>query len=513
MKRALPLLLALLFLCPWAGLARAQTVNLTLPVTLSASPALVAGSGFSGATGAAAAVGNSGAAGYSETSICRWDVVPYQAVTGTFRVGIVAFHVEGIRGVAFCLDGGNWVHATQVTTNPTSAVTEYWVPIDTTGLSDALHEVRAIVYPVSGVPRTMEGSDYTAAAQSLFFYSNAHGTYNSTVIYVASNGSNSNNGLTSGAPVQTLAKALDLVSNGGTVRIMTAGTWTLATVSSGPRNLADYNYANWITLEADSSLAQSAVTLTGDGRQHINHLRLRNLTVDQHTLYVYTEVGFQAWADHVAFTNSTGWTENLSNDSAIRYYQSGGTFYNDCTFTDTFLGPTQATIIRNVTLTKVSGDLIDNALLVVNLTASNLQSVVFGTHNDVAQYYGTQTNCIVYGLTATGLQGFQPIFLDQQSSTFRDMAFVNYSVTSIAANDASGQFASPERHVYLKNCTFFNQPLLWRTDLVPDGNGGSIPFSGTNFKLENCTVNSATFTTLQSPASGVTATGTANSGQ
>lgn len=487
--------------------------SLVIPVSLTNTPTLVKGSGFSGATGSFSAVGNSGASGYTENAICRWNVVPYQTFSGTLGVGIVAFHVEGILGVSFSVNGGNWFFVKTPTYNPDSKTIEYWCKLNASDYSDGQIEVRAIVYPVNGVPRTMEGSDYTAVAQSLFLYANSGGTYNPTIIYVASNGSDSNNGLTSGAPVQTLAHALDLVSNGGTVRIMTSGAWTLATVSSGPRFAAAYNYANWTTLEADSSFTKDQVTLTGSGRQFINHLRVHNLTIDAHSVYLYPEQTWQIWADGVVFFNSNGGGE-VMNDSAIRYYQSGGTFQTNCTYNAMFFGPLQGSLIQNCACTNMGSDILNNALCVVNLTAANLSQLSPGTHNDTCQYFGVNSNIVVYGYTASNATSYQGIFFDQaQSSSFRDIAVVNFSFGSI---DGDGppftQFASPERHILLQN--FYNpwQTMLWRTDLVPDGQGNSVPFSGTNFKLLNCTVNNATYTTLRTGVPGVTDVGTVNSG-
>jgi hypothetical protein len=76
-------------------------------------------------------------AGYNESAIANWDVVPYQTFSGQFNVGVAAFQMNGIKEVDFSVNGGAWTKVTQMTLNPQTAnqtgvgdanagVVEYW---------------------------------------------------------------------------------------------------------------------------------------------------------------------------------------------------------------------------------------------------------------------------------------------------------------------------------------------------------------------------------------------------
>ena len=504
--------LVVLFL---AGLLHAQS---GVEPSGSAVAMPVAGAGFGGVTAQPAAVGDSAAAGYSEFPIARWDVVPYQTFGGTLRIGVIAFHLEGVRSVAFSVNGGEWSHASKMVANPDTGAVEYCADLKASDYKDGLIEVRALVIPVSGKIRVLQGSDYATQNASLFVYANSGGTLNPTYLYCdGASGNDANNGALA-TPVRTLDKALDLVNASRhpvIVQIQSGGNYAITTPRTSPRYASNYNYPHWTTIQGAPSLPESAVVLVGGGRGHINHLRIYHLTEDNHAFTLWPEPGFQLWADHVAFTNSVGWTEK-KDDPPVRYYQSGGTYQTDCTYTNMFRGPLQATIIRDATCTRISEDLINNADLVVNLTASNLRGAVKGTHNDGAQYFGVQANKILYGVNITDASSYQGIFFDHQESSFDGVAIVNYRFETIDGHGPPfSQFCSAEKNFYISNLNIPVQTLLLRTDMRPDGHGGGIPFRATHWKIVNSTVSNATImhANFRNPPAGVTISGVSGSGR
>jgi hypothetical protein len=153
--------------------------TMSYSVRYTPTAGVVPGGGWAGDTATPAAVGNSGAAGYAENAIARADFVPYQTFTGTFTVAVAAFHIEGIDRVEFSADGGPWYAVSTATTGHGlgHSLPLYWTTIDASRFSDGLHEIRARVYPVSGVPRVLSG---------LYFNANSGGTLtNSAVRYVS----------------------------------------------------------------------------------------------------------------------------------------------------------------------------------------------------------------------------------------------------------------------------------------------------------------------------------------
>jgi hypothetical protein len=333
MKRLLLLPLLLLCLCRWAG----AQYSVTVPLTLTTVPTLVAGSGFSGATAQPASVGNSGAAGYSENVIGRWDVVPYQAVAGTLQIGIVAFHIEGIKGVSFSLDGGAWVHATQIVGNAASGASEYCAIFDATALSDAQREIRAVVYPINGPPMVFQGTNYSASEPSLYLFSNSGGTYTNSTVYVKpSTGSDSNPG-TSGSPFQTIDKALDaLVGGPKDIELMEAGTYSITPADVVPSlrySNGPINNTRWSKIYPSSGLTRSSVIIGGTGgRTYVNKIQFSGVTIDRAPLgnNLVIEDAYLIWLDTVQFIDSSStiagtWNGAFSATETITQGTTGAT--------------------------------------------------------------------------------------------------------------------------------------------------------------------------------------------
>ena len=128
----------------------------TVTVSETGMILITTGVGFGGATAQPENTGSSLSGGYDENAIARFDVVPYQAFSDTLNVGVVAFHVNGIQKVSFSVNGGSWVDVTDMTRNPDTNVVEYWATLRATDFSDGQIEVRAIVYPNTGVPRVLQ---------------------------------------------------------------------------------------------------------------------------------------------------------------------------------------------------------------------------------------------------------------------------------------------------------------------------------------------------------------------
>ncbi len=203
--------------------ADTTTSSTTRPSTRSPADfryVLQPGTGFTAPTGPQAAVGDPTAQGHSENAIARWDVVPYQTFTGMFSIGVVAFDISGIKEVDFSVNGGAWTGVTSMTMNPQTNVNEYTASLNAANFADGAVEVSAIprLMPNVGVPRVLD---------SLALYANAGGSLTGGAVYVSQTGSNGNLG-TQASPFGTnLDKALDAVSDGGTIVITQPGASTM----------------------------------------------------------------------------------------------------------------------------------------------------------------------------------------------------------------------------------------------------------------------------------------------
>ena len=434
------------------------------------------GVGFGGATAQPENTGSSLSGGYDENAIARFDVVPYQAFSDTLNVGVVAFHVNGIQKVSFSVNGGSWVDVTDMTRNPDTNVVEYWATLRATDFSDGQIEVRAIVYPNTGVPRVLQGA-VTSASQatgnfSLWLYANSGGIYDTSYVYVSPlTGNDTTGNGTFGNPYLSLYKALDMVQNGQTIRLLDETEYVVPTVVGGPRYAFPYDYANWTTVEADPSVDPNKVIVKGgDGRWRINRIRLHNLSFDMINGGAYINAEWFAWADHVRFFDSAGWS-HLS-DGPMRTSYTAGVYSTGSSANNMQYGFTGFSLVRNSLMRYISNDAFTNSRVVLNSNVERMDLIIAGTHNDVHQYFGSALvplveNIIVYGEVSTDIAATQDIFLDHTNSSFRDMAFVNINIQNIQdpADPPFSQLASPERHLFFQNIELPNQKLFFRTDL------------------------------------------------
>ena len=140
------------------------------------TPNLIPGSGWTGPTAQPANQGNPGSLGYNDDAITGWDDVPYQLVSGTFQVCVVAFHSSGINHVSFAVDGGAWVNVYNTTTTGPSGEPEYCATATDSSFADGQHEFRAIAYPNAGIPRVLQSSEIvTATSGNPLIAAPAHG--------------------------------------------------------------------------------------------------------------------------------------------------------------------------------------------------------------------------------------------------------------------------------------------------------------------------------------------------
>ena len=142
---------------------------------------------------------------------------------------------------------------------------------------------------------------------------------------------------------------------------------------------------------------------------------------------------------------------------------------------------TDAEMVRNSHLEKVSGDALQNSRLVLNSTLHNIDGdALVGHHTDVFQYFGHHENIIVYGFQATAVNRTQGIFLDGHKSSFKDIAFVNVGIESLVKGPPFSQLLSQNDHVLLLHVANPGQIFILRDDPPAAGK-----FVARNVKIAN----------------------------
>ncbi|RMD65394.1 MAG: hypothetical protein D6824_02735, partial [Planctomycetota bacterium] len=482
------------------------------------------GSGFTGPTAQPAAVGDPTAWAADAKAIARWDVVPWQTFSGQFQVGVVAFHVNGIDRVDFSLEGGPWVSVSAPTVNPRTGVKEYWATLDATTVPDGLVEVRAIVWPTTGVPRVLAGSivdDVEKTGEhSMFLYANGGGTLPRNVRYVSLTGSDAAAG-TQSAPFRTIMQGvrslLEAGSMGGTIVLLDAGEYDIGRLwhphSSMPND-------SWITITPRQGLTRDQVVLKPtsrtDVRPRANRLRFRNLSMDFANIVRYYPEGTQeVWFDHVRWFNSDGWTQTYGGTyfTPVRTLEDQRYYATDSVAENMIYGFTEATLLRGCHVQNISGDAYQNSRFIVKCTADNVNDNILPHHTDLFQYFGTFKNVIIYDIVGTNLNSIQTFFFGPVMPTWpgdeelRDFAIVDVDASDgVKLTNNVTQLQGPETHMLWRNVN-----LPWQEFAIRDGRdgfAGSIhQFKGHDVLIENSVLHPLsvaryiTFdTTLVSPA-------------
>ena len=256
-------------------------------------PVLIPGDGWAGPTNQPGVVGDPGTPGRDAMAIARWNAVPFQTFDGTFDVGVLAFHVNGIDRVEFAVDGGPWVSVTESVFNERTGTWEYAVRLDAS-LFDGpgAVEVRAVVYPSAGVPRalTTEINDESALSgnHSMPLFANPGGQ-TAGEVYVSLDGDDLGGDGTWEHPYSTIYRAAQAVddlggaadADGGRIRLF-AGAYTI----ERPNGAAiPATHDQWLTISpADGVTREEVRIITPDGNPggglRVKQMHLNGLTID-----------------------------------------------------------------------------------------------------------------------------------------------------------------------------------------------------------------------------------------
>jgi hypothetical protein len=411
------------------------------------------GAGWSGATDQPPQIGT-----FTHKAIARWNVVPYQVFAGTLKIGVVAFASTEMGRVEFSAENGTWTPIGNMTTNSDSSNTvEYWGIIDAADFADGAVEIRAIAYPVSGVPRVLD---------SLTLYANSGGTYNAPVRYVSPTGDDGNDGLSAGSPKLDPALALASMNAGGIPANATlyllpgAHLWKHP---SFPNNTIAQQAGPWVNIQAAPGYDKDDVSVTTDlgtyGQPYmmsLSRIRWKEVTFDSGLMPYMAAEGTQVWYDNVKCDG----VDRTSPTVAFAFGESpGGKWMTDCIITEMSSGPQGFNLIRNASISATLDGGPWETYGVINTTVTDADPDGTGAHPDIWRSRGTMENVILYNLDTTGgkwgnSQGI--VFFTNNGEggplyEYDDVAVVNCDINAGLATLALGGVL---RNVYFKDCTF-----------------------------------------------------------
>lgn len=152
------------------------------------------------------------AAGFAAVSLAGPDPValwafPYgRDISGTVRLGVVAYQQSGVTQVVFQAGGSSPVSVTKETLNPETGEMEFVLVLDTTGYADGLRAISATAWG-GGLPTALPDRPVWVANSTP-----------KTIYYVATNGSDLASG-SSGSPFASISNAVVKASSGDEIRV------------------------------------------------------------------------------------------------------------------------------------------------------------------------------------------------------------------------------------------------------------------------------------------------------
>lgn len=391
---------------------------------------ILPGAGWSGATSQPAAIGTGDFA--DKPAVAQWTDVQGRDITTPYKVGVIACHARGVDRVEFAVAGGTWVSVTAVAANTDSEIHDYNVTIDPSDFGgNGPQEVRAVVYPVAGVPYVLQGAA-DIRGRNGYWPNVIPSPPTDEERWVSPSGNDSTGDGTEELPFLTILKAAqDIATAGGGVA--DGGTIYLA---EGDYAIADTTVATTsryltITTAVGATRAATRITsYTNDGL-NTNRLCLRNLTIRTY-MSDNGGAGHYLWQDachslgdgqHSLTGPSTalGWLPNS--------FPWASCAYTDCIISDARFGPMMSTFIKGTLITRIGDDVFRFPVCVLNTTIDTVHPGGTGWHPDMVEITGagwTHQRLVFCNVLFKDCNA-QGVFVKGTSAvvTFKDSVFIN----------------------------------------------------------------------------------------
>lgn len=402
--------------------------------------------------------------------VAAWDVVPFQRVEGTFAAGVVAFHDKAVK-VQFSINGRKFGKAVEAPAlNKRTGVVEYIFAFPAGKLSEKLGD-REYTLGASVIADGAKPYDLPP----LTIYANGKGTLGSKkIIWVDSVNGNEFAAGEKNTPVKTLARAVKMAGDGGTVYLK-EGFYNLRLLGGGVERRF------WTLVTPAPGVGRNGVKIVA-GRPGTEKLHFKDLNfyceydVGEYGSIVAGEGGKTcAWFDNCNFTNLKGRHagEAYPFGNRLLAYVTGGATY------EMMYGP-NASLLRAHTVKSVATSALpgENAL-VVNCKVDDVKATD-GASSDLITSIATDPawtgELIVYNLKASNLSCRVLSF-----RRVRDSAFVDVAFEVDGSDGAYSNIADETENLLFSNVSLPDQEI--KLALSNDGRGD---FKPVDVIMKNC---------------------------
>jgi hypothetical protein len=393
--------------------------------------------------------------------IGNWDLVPRQLFSGTFEVGVVAFHEQGAK-VSFTVDGKLLKTVDHPTTNPRTKVVEYWVRLDAANYADG---------PIS-LGATLESDcpgHQSRQLTAVTLYANSGGTLSNSAVRWAdcAKGNDTSGDGSQAKPYATIEKAFVEVGEGGTVYLAAGSCYKTTTLYPAA------NYTRWTTVQPAPGVSRDKVAIQTSGgsashRFAEDHVRWKNVKLIKDatgagSAHFYFEKDHSVWFDGAELYDGKGKdnTGGVVAGNKPYHVYSTGAYVHDVRMMIGICG-----FCRDVKGENIGEDVLRAAsnLTAINLTIDTMQKGSTGAHPDFFQFYvtgGVVENIVVYNTKVLNMTA-QGIFGGNGGGTLRDVAFVNLVMERPAGSNYLSQLTGSWEHILLWHVTLSGQTFWLR---------------------------------------------------
>lgn len=459
------------------------------------------GNGFVGPTPQPPSVGTDRDWGHDAKAIARWTVVPHTEHKDLFRVGVVAFHVNGIERVDFSVNGGAWKSVYQARYNPDKHIKEHFVTINPCNHADGLIEIRAIVYPYVGIPRVLQGNltnngpaqpnqtAYRDGNHGMNAFLNANGTAPNREVYISPTGLDEGGDGTRDNPYMTMGRALRHFrtvqgnADGGTIYLL-----------EGMHQITRGNYASpscptvqrFVTIKPAPGLDRSQVKIWGNpaGGLGTALLKVENVTFYNDPTKTSTQFRAGSYTSYFWADRCYAVYEAYNADGTIADPAYGGGWANGNGTGGSFSGvyitnsfsyncrnnTRSAQTVINYSAVRPGDTPISGWGLNANYSFSS--PVRIGSdHLDGWHWFSSSTspvvreNAIWYGIYSGDLGGHQGMmyeYFNPGTTTLNDVAIVDVELIQGVETSAGSWWEMNTNHLLIDNVRMPDQPLRFK---------------------------------------------------
>lgn len=397
--------------------------------------------------------------------VARWDVVPYQRITGTFNAGVVAFH-EKVLKVAFTINGqpARTVEAPEF--NPRTKVWEYVLPIEAAKFPDGELKLGAEV--------TAAGEAGTVLPE-LVLYADSGKTQGSHKFAWVDpvNGNEFDDGSRE-HPVKSIHQGIQKAGDGGRVLLL-PGVYQSKLAGGGK------NRRFWTAVTPAPGVSRDQVKIAG-GRPGTEKIRWRNVELfcdcsEGYDAIIMGEGGdTMAWFENCRFTNKAGRYGGQTSPfgNRLRAFVTGGE-------TEEMGNGPCCEFVRGHVVKSIASDAFSyNDCLVVNSTVEGIDPGSTSADPDVFNGFATGSDwihdVIMYNVKATGVKA-----KGLAGQRLRDSAFVNVLIENDGGDLVYSRFSEAMENVLFAHLTLIDQKWQWMQ--TKNGRGD---FKPNDVRFVNC---------------------------